>query len=107
MFAAAEVDAEALRAQGEEDRQAARREAERIRAEADEMVEEARAQSEESRRKADEVVTRAQAEADATHAELTARREELRGVERQLKDRLSGIDSLFRSVLPDDEEPQP
>lgn len=40
-----------------------------------------------------------------TRAELAARRAEVRSAERELKERLSGIDSIFRTVLRDDEEP--
>jgi hypothetical protein len=104
-IAAAEVDADALRAQGEEDRAAARTDADRIRTEADDTLQRAREQSEESRRRAEELVAEAQAESEATRAELAARRQELREVERQLKERLSDIDSLFRS-LGDDETPE-
>jgi hypothetical protein len=106
VIAAAEVDADALRAQGEDDRAAARADAERLRTEADDILQRAREQSEESRRRAEEVVAQAQAESEATHAELATRRQELREVERQLKARLSDIDSLFRSLGGDDETPE-
>ena len=104
VVASAHADAEALRAEGEHDREAARNDADRIRADADALLQRAREQSEESRRRADELVAAAQAEAEATHAEVTARRAELREVERKLKERLAEIDSLFRTALRDEEE---
>jgi len=104
VVATAHADAEALRAEGEHDREAARNDADRIRADADALLQRAREQSDESRRRADELVATAQAEAEATHAEVTARRAELREVERKLKERLAEIDSLFRTALRDDEE---
>lgn len=99
---AADAHARQMRAEADVERESARLDAERVRTEADNELQRAREQAEQSRRRADDLVATAQAESDATHAELAARRAELREVERQLKQRLSDIDSLFRTALGDE-----
>jgi hypothetical protein len=63
---------------------------------------EANATLEHARREAEELLASARAEADGTRRELEARRAELREAEAQLKERLTGIDNLFRKVLEPD-----
>jgi hypothetical protein len=104
---AADTHARQMRAEADVERESARVEAERIRTEADNELQRAREQAEESRRRAEELVASAQAESEATHAELAARRAELREVERQLKQRLHDIDSLFRAALGDEGDAPP
>ncbi len=107
MRAEADVERESARVEADVERESARVEAERMRTEADNELQRAREQAEESRRRAEELVASAQAESEATHAELAARRAELREVERQLKQRLHDIDSLFRTALGDEGDAPP
>lgn len=75
----AQQDADAIRAEAEADREAARRELEAARTEA----------------------ARIRAEAEEVQGDLERRREQLRAVEQELKERLAGLDEVFRSVLDD------
>lgn len=79
-LAQAERDAAALRAAAEADRDAARA-----------VLLDARDEAE-----------RIRAEAAAGQAELDARRAALRDAERELRERIAGLDDVFRSVLKDD-----
>ncbi|MGH9138415.1 MAG: hypothetical protein ACRD0G_15460 [Acidimicrobiales bacterium] len=94
-----------LRHEAIADREAARRYREEATREADGLLVTARTQVDEARALAEELLANARAESDATQAELDARRAELRDVERQLRERLAGIDSLFRTALRDDPDP--
>jgi transcription elongation GreA/GreB family factor len=67
---------------------------------------EAQAMLEHARRESEELLAAARAEAEGTRRELEARRGELRDAEAQLKERLTGIDSLFRKVLEPDATPE-
>ncbi len=87
------------------DRDAARHYRDESSREADALLESARRQTDEARMRADELLATSRAEHDAVQAELTSRRAELREAERQLRERLTGIDSVFRTVLRDDPKP--
>lgn len=76
----------------------AERDAARLREEAQADREAARA----ALRDAEQEAQRIRAEVQAGHDELAARRAELRQVERELRERISGLDDVFRTVLKDD-----
>ena len=78
--AEAERDAAILRAEGEADRELARK-----------VLLDARDEAE-----------RIRTEAAQEQAEIDARRNELRGAERELKDRLAGLDAVFRTISKDE-----
>ena len=104
--AQANADAAGLRDQANGELTAARQYHEQLRAEAEDLLHRAREQAEETRRHSDELLAATQAESDAAKAEIEVRKTELRDAERQLKERLTGIDSLFRTVLRDDASPE-
>ena len=87
----ADRDAAALRAEAEADAAAMRAEAENERASAHKELLDAR-----------EEADRIRAEAAKGAADIDHRRAELRGAERELKDRLAGLDAVFRTVLKED-----
>ena len=99
----AEAEAAKLRAEATADRDAAREYLERTRTESDAVLERSKEALEEARRQGDELILASQAETEAARREIDARRAEIRDAERQLKERLGGIESLFRTVLRDDE----
>jgi hypothetical protein len=87
----------------------AERYADDLRAEAERSVQDLRAQAEADREEARRVLLDAREEANRIRAEaaeanagLEARRDALRDAERELRERLAGLDSVFRSVLKDD-----
>jgi hypothetical protein len=84
-----------LRAEAEADREASRTLRAESQAEADALLERAH-------READELLEHARTESESADREIATRRAELREAEEQLRERLSGIDSLFRRVLGDD-----
>ncbi len=102
--AEAHTEASRLQAEAQADREAARQYLERTKTEADGVLARARQQADDARQQADDLMAAVTAEAEATRAELAARRDEVRGAERELKERLSGIDSIFRTVLRDDDD---
>lgn len=95
-------DAEQIRAEAAADREAAREYLERTRAEADEALARSRAVLEDAERQREELLEATRVETDAARREIEARRSELRDAERQLRERLAGIETLFRTVLRDD-----
>ena len=92
---ATESTAAQLLAEAEADRNASRTLREQSQAEADALLENAH-------READELLEHARTESESAHREIATRRAEMREAEEQLRERLSGIDSLFRRVLGDD-----
>ena len=76
----------------------AERDAAMLRAEADADRDTARKVLLDAREEADRI----RAEAQQSQADIDARRHELRDAERELKDRLAGLDAVFRTVLKDD-----
>jgi hypothetical protein len=95
---AAQAGAAQIQADAEADREASRALRESSQAEADAVLDQAR-------REAEHIIASARAEGDAGRQELASRRAELREAEEQLRERLSGIDSLFRRVLSDEGDP--
>ena len=100
----AQRDGDLLRNEGEDAREAGRRAKAQAGEEADSILENARQHGDEARRRAEELIGNAEEEAASIRAEIEARRTEIRDAERQLKERLAGIDSVFRTVLRDDEQ---
>jgi hypothetical protein len=90
------------RAEADADREAALEYLERTRQESDSMLERARQHVEEARQEADSLLDRSRAEVDAMRVEVEAQQGELHDAEDKLKQRLTGIDSLFRTVLRED-----
>jgi hypothetical protein len=87
----------------------AERYADDLRAEAERSVQDLRAQAEADRDEARRVLLdareeahRIRAEAAEANAGLEARRDALREAEREVRERLAGLDSVFRSVLNED-----
>ena len=76
----------------------AERDAAMLRAEADSDRENARKVLLDAREEAERI----RAEAMQSQADIAARRTELRDAERELKDRLAGLDAVFRTVLKDE-----
>lgn len=101
--ASAEADATRIRDDAVAEREAARIEREKADAEGHAMRQRATAEADAKRGEAEELLSRARAEADASRRDIETRKAELRQAEGQLRERLSGIDSLFRSVLRDDD----
>lgn len=100
--AVAETDSARLRDEAGHDREAARVVLEQARSESESMLQQAREESEELRRQGDEILAAARSEADTTRREIERHKAEIREAELQLKERLTGIDSLFRTVLRDE-----
>lgn len=117
--AAAEVDAQNLRQnatqEGDAILQAAKsaREEARVfkqsaRDEANAILQNARSTQEDAQRQSADLIKSSEREAALMLAEARARRDEIRDAERQLRQRLSGVETVFRnlqegSVVPDDE----
>ena len=99
----AESEVAKLREEANADREAAREYLERTRAESDAILERSKESLEDARRQGEELIVASQAETEAVRREIDARRAEIRDAERQLKERLGGIETLFRTVLRDDE----
>jgi hypothetical protein len=118
--AAAEVDAQNLRQnatqEGDAILQAAKsaREEARVfkqsaRDEANAILQNARSTQEDAQRQAADLIKSSEREAALMMAEARARRDEVREAERQLRQRLSGVETVFRnlqgeSVVPDEPE---
>lgn len=101
--ATADADATRLRDEAGSDRDAARIEREKAEAEVHALRQRAQAEADAMRGESEDLLSRSRAEADATRRDIEARKAALREAEGQLRERLSGIDSLFRSVLRDDD----
>ncbi len=73
------------------------------------ILQSARSTQEEAQRQATDLLKNAEREASAMLAEARARRDEIREAERQLRKRLQGVESVFRTLqegdpLPEDED---
>lgn len=101
--AGAEADIEEVRAAADADRATAHEELERTRVEADQLLQRARQEANDIRGQAQELLTAARSDAESTRRDIAVRKSEMREAERQLKERLTGIDSLFRTVLRDED----
>jgi hypothetical protein len=99
----AEAEVSQLRTDAAADREAAREYLERTRAESDAVLERSKEALTDAHRQREELIEASHAEIEAARREIDARRAELRDAERQLRERLNGIDALFRTVLRDDE----
>jgi len=116
--AAAEVDAQNLRQNATQEADAilqaaksAREEARTFkqssRDEANAILQNARSTQEDAQRQAADLIKTSEREASAMLAEARARRDEIREAERELRNRLAGVENVFRnlqetSVVPDD-----
>ena len=75
--------------------------------EANAILQNARNTQEEAQRQASELVKNSERESSAMLAEARTRRDEIRDAERELRKRLQGVETVFRSleegsVIPDD-----
>jgi hypothetical protein len=104
---AAEADAQVTRENAGQQADSIIQSAAAVRAEADGVLEAARATHEESQRHAADLLANAEATAAEMIAEAKGRREEIRDAERQVRERLQSVETIFRSLqdssaLPDE-----